>query len=471
MTAGAPPEPFDLAAASRPRALAAGTVIDGYRIDALVARGGFGEVYRVTELDGGRPAALKVMHADLCTTPTAVARFLREADVMVRVRHPHVVELRSSGTVDDGRPYLAMEWLAGTDLARVIADHGRLTPARALAVLEPVCAALAAAHARSIIHRDVKASNVFLAAEGAGERVVLIDFGVAKLAAADALELTTSRQVIGTPVSMAPEQIAGAPVDVRTDVYGLAVLTFHLLTARLPFEDESPTVVQYLHAHARRPKVSALAPVAPRVDEVLARAMAIEPAQRFPDPLSFVAALRAALTERAPGDAPALEPRPAVGVLVEVRADPDALADADDALVADLAELLVLAEEALAAAGLAAVVQGGNLVLYGRAVPADAIDDTGGADATARAEVVALARAVAATLAARPGADPRVGFVVVAHAATALCAGDALRAGELTDLTDWLPDPEVRGAVATRAALDGLPVLGSAVSDSRVRRI
>lgn len=449
--------------------IAAGTVIDGYQIERLIARGGFGEVYQAVELTSGRAAALKVMHAELCATPTAVARFLREVEIMVRIRHPHVVELRSSGTVDDGRPYLTMELLAGTDLGRVVAELGRLPPARALAVLEPVCGALAAAHAGSVIHRDVKASNVFLAAEPAGERVVLIDFGVAKLAAADVLELTTSRQLIGTPLTMAPEQIAGAPVDVRTDVYGLGVLTYHLLTGRLPFADESPTVVQYLHAHARRPKVSALAPVAARVDEVVARAMAIEPGQRFPDPLSFVAALRAALGERPSDDAPALEPRPAVGVLVEVRAAPDDLADPDDALVADLAEVLSLAEEALAAAGLAPVVQGGNLVLYGRVVGSDdAAGGDGGPDPAARAEVVALARALAGELAARPGRDPRVGFVVVAHAATALCAGDALRAGELTDLTDWLPDPELRGAVATRAVLDGLPVLGAAVSDSRV---
>lgn len=453
-------------ATPRMRGLEAGTNIDGYRLERLIARGGFGEVYQVTEVATGRPAALKIMHADLCGTPTVIARFLREAEVMLRIRHPHVVELRSSGTVDDGRPYLAMELLAGTDLGRVVAERGRLTPARTLAVLEPVCAALVAAHAGSVIHRDVKASNVFLADEPAGERVVLIDFGVAKLAAADALDLTTSRQMIGTPLTMAPEQIAGAPVDIRTDVYGLGVLTFHLLTGRLPFEDESATVVQYLHAHARRPKVSALAPVAARVDDVVARAMAIDPAQRFPDALSFVAALRTALTERAVSDAPALEPRPAVGILVEVRADPDALADADDALVADLAEILVLAEEALAAAGLAPIVLGGNLVLYGRV-----IDAAASADATARAATVALARTIAADLAARPGADPRVGFVVVAHAATALCAGDQVRAGELTDLTDWLPDPDVRGAVATRVVLDGLPVLGTAVSDSRVRAV
>ncbi|HVV87829.1 MAG TPA: serine/threonine-protein kinase [Kofleriaceae bacterium] len=464
--------PASLPLAPRSRALAAGTVLDGYVVDRLVARGGFGEVYRAVDAASGRPVALKVMHAELCATPSAVARFLREAEVMVRIRHPNVVELRSTGTVDDGRPYLAMEWLAGTDLGRVVAEQGRLAPARALAVLEPVAAALTAAHAGSIIHRDVKASNVLLADAGGSERVVLLDFGVAKLAAPDVLELTTSRQIIGTPLTMAPEQIAGAPVDVRTDVYGLGVLAYHLLTGRLPFEDESPTVVQYLHAHARRPRVSALAPVAPRVDEVLARAMAIDPGQRFADPLAFVAALRAAFAaaatdaaDGAPAAEPALEPRPAVGVLVEVRAAADALEDPDDALVADLADVLALAEESLAAAGLAPVIQGGNLVLHGRAVaPPEELT-------AARAAAVALARRLADQLAARPGGDPRVGFVVVAHAATALCAGEQLRGGELADLADWLPDPEVRGAVATRAALDGLPILGAAVSDSRVRRV
>jgi serine/threonine-protein kinase len=450
--------------ALHPRGLATGTRVGDFEVEELLAAGGFGEVYRAVHATSRRPAAVKVLHAELCNAPGVVARFLREAEVMVRVRHPGVVELLAWGTIDDGRPYLAMELLDGTDLAAVLLRESRLPAARVLAILEPVAAALAAAHARSVVHRDVKASNVFLAADAGGERVVLLDFGIAKLAVPDAADLTTSRQAVGTPVSMAPEQINGGVVDARTDVYGLGVLAYQLLTGRLPFEDESPTVVQYLHAHARRPRPSALAPVTPEADDAIARAMAIDPAQRFPDPPAFVAALRAAFGTA--GDAEPLAPRRAVAVLVEVRADPDVLAEPDDALLADLDGLLPLAETQLAAAGLAPVLQGGNLALWARPLPAGTDDDP-----AARAAVVELTRQVAAVLDARPARDPRVEHVVVAHFATALCEGDTIRAGELCDVATWTPDPDVLGPVATEAVLDGLPVTGAAVTDSRVRLV
>lgn len=440
----------------REPAFASGTRAGEYELLAPIAEGGFGAVYRARHAESGRLAAVKVLHGDLCNAPGAVARFLREAEVMVRVRHPAVVELLAWGTVEDGRPYLVMELLEGVDLARVLAREGRLAPARVVSILEPVAAALASAHAQSVIHRDVKASNVFLA----GDRVVLLDFGIAKLALPDATDLTTSRQAVGTPVTMAPEQIAGGTVDARTDVYGLGVLAFHLLTGRLPFEDESPTIVQYLHAHARRPRASALAPLPTDADDAIMRAMAIDPAQRFPDPVAFVSALRAAVADHAESS---LEPRAAVGILVEVRADPDVLAEPDDALLVDLDNLLPLAESLLDAAGYTAAVQSGNVTLWAKPLPDD--------DAPAREAAVQLARDVANALDARPDRDPRVGFVVVAHAAIALCEGDAIRAGDLCDIAQWTPDPDLRGPLATEAALDGLPITGAAVTDSRVRQV
>lgn len=436
-----------------------GTIVGDYLLEGVLAQGGFGQVYRASHVTTGRAAALKVLHAELCSAPNAIARFLREAEVMVRVKHPNVVELLSWGTVDDGRPYLAMELLAGTDLARVMSRSGRLAPERALAILDAIGGALAVAHAASIVHRDIKASNVFLADDGGRERVVLIDFGIAKLAAPDATDLTTSRQMVGTPVTMAPEQITGAVVDARTDVYGLGVLAFHLLTGRLPFEDESPTIVQYLHAHARRPKASGHAPLPAGADDVIAKAMAIDPAQRYPGAPSFVTALRTALVAR-DGVDDELVPRPAVAVLVEVRADDAAMEEPDEALLADLEALLPSAETTLTAAGFAPVFHSGNLLLTARPVTGD---DTG-----PRHAAIELARSLAAQLDARPQRDPRVGFVVAVHFGTALCAGDAVRAGDLVDVAYWTPDPEVRGTVATRAALDGLPVIGTALSDSRV---
>lgn len=440
-------------------ALPPGTAIGDFVLDELIAHGGFGQVYRAARASDGRIVAIKVLHGELCSAPNVIARFQREAEVMARVRHPNVVELVSWGTVADGRPYLAMEFLAGTDLGRVLVDRGRLPLARVLEILAPTCAALTAAHGQAIVHRDLKASNLFLArGDDGGERVVLIDFGIAKLAAPDATDLTTSRQLVGTPVTMAPEQISGGAVTTRTDVYALGVMTFHLVAGRLPFEDDSPTIVQYLHAHARRPRLSAFAPVPPAVDDVIARAMAIDPEARFATAEDFHAALAAAATDGAV-DA-ALAPRPGVAILVEARVDDDALLDPDDALLADLEGLLPLAERSMAAAGYPTVMHSGNSILAARPLGVDADAD--------RARAIDDARTVATALDGRAARDPRVGYVVVVHVATALCAGDAVRAGDLVDVAYWTPDPSVRGVVATRTALDGLPVVSAAVSDSRV---
>src|SRR5262249_2033740 len=128
-------------------------------------------------------------------------------------------------------------------------------------------------------------------------RVVVLDFGIAKLTDALAGELTASHQAVGTPTTMAPEQIRGGAIDARTDVYALGGLLFLLLAGRLPFETSSPTMVQYFHLHARRPRASAFAAVPSRIDDVIARAMAIRPAERFESPATLVAAYRAALRE------------------------------------------------------------------------------------------------------------------------------------------------------------------------------
>src|SRR6185503_7424125 len=156
------------------------------------------------------------------------------------------------GRADDGRPWFAMELLDGVDLETHIAARGRLTPGEVLTVLGPICDALACAHDAGVIHRDIKASNVFLAADG---RVVLLDFGIAKLSDPGiGAGLTLSRQSLGTPSAMAPEQVAGREASERTDVYALGALLYHMLVGEPPFADSSPTVMQYLHCHARRPR-------------------------------------------------------------------------------------------------------------------------------------------------------------------------------------------------------------------------
>ena len=137
------------------------------------------------------------------------------------------------GTLDDGRPYLVLEYIEGPSLRDAIHERGSLPPAEMLAILEPLCDALATAHALGLVHRDVKASNVILGHDVQGpRRPVLLDFGLVKLLDAEGPGLTSSRSMLGTPAAMAPEQMAGQPVDARTDVYALGLLAFHMLTGR-----------------------------------------------------------------------------------------------------------------------------------------------------------------------------------------------------------------------------------------------
>src|ERR1051325_10326858 len=315
-----------------PRRLEPGESVGDWIIVRALGGGGFGAVYEARHAASDQRIALKLLHAHLVASSEMVARFHREATVIGRLRHPSIVELVAVGVSGDGRPYLGMELLDGEDLAALVKRGGPMSGQMALAVLEPVCSALAAAHGLGVVHRDVKASNVMVCRGADGRRrIVLLDFGIAKLTDALVADLTASHQSLGTPSCMAPEQVHGRAIDARTDVYALGTLAYFLLTGRMPFEDESLTMTQYLHLHARRPRVSVAAPVPARVDDVVARAMAIEPAERFADPLSLLAAFRAALRDSAP--MLAVEVADAAAILVSVR---DVGGGLDEALVTDL---------------------------------------------------------------------------------------------------------------------------------------
>jgi eukaryotic-like serine/threonine-protein kinase len=299
-----------------------------FELEEVIASGGFGTIYRAL---GG--VAIKVLHADLASSAEAIARFEREVAVLRRVRHPGLIEITDVGQLPDGRPYYAMELLHGRDLEAHIVERGRLSPAACLAVLGPLCDALAAAHDAGVVHRDIKASNVFMADDG---RVLLLDFGIARMLDGD-VGLTRSRQALGTPSCMAPEQIAGRPATVRSDVYGLGALVYHMLTGQPAFADASSavtvTVMQYLHAHARRPLATARANLPAAIDEVIGAAMALEPERRHPGPRELLTACRAALGEP-DADATGHTVRPAMAVQVDVRvagSDGDLAAALDDA--------------------------------------------------------------------------------------------------------------------------------------------
>src|SRR5262249_54158033 len=261
--------------------------------------GGCGTVYAGEAADGA-PVAIKVLHRELLERRDALARFEREILTTQRLRHSALVQIFAHGALADGRPYFVMERLTGQGLEAHLAAATRLPPEGALTILTPVCEALALAHEAGVIHRDIKASNVFVCDAARGGRVVLLDFGVAKLLLPDEAGLTTSRQTLGTPGCMAPEQIRGGAIDARTDVYALGVLLYHMVTGEIPFAQAvgagEPTLLEHMHVRAGRPLPSARVEVSRELDAVVTTAMSIEPESRYPSAQAFLEALRAATT-------------------------------------------------------------------------------------------------------------------------------------------------------------------------------
>jgi serine/threonine-protein kinase len=267
--------------------------IPAYRVDRLIGEGGFGQVWRATRESDGRLVAIKILHLELIRSNDALTRFARELRAIERLDHRHVVRALDEGMLEDGRPYLVLEYIDGPSLRDVINERRALPPSEMLAILEPLCEALAAAHKLGLVHRDVKASNVILGHDAHGPRPVLLDFGLVKLLEEEGPGLTSSRSMLGTPAAMAPEQMKGLPVDARTDVYAIALLAFHMLTGVPPFGGTPGVVQSYLQVHGPRPRPSAKVDIDPAIDEPIVRALSPEPKDRFASPLDLLEALRA----------------------------------------------------------------------------------------------------------------------------------------------------------------------------------
>jgi serine/threonine-protein kinase len=243
----------------------------------------------------GRRVALKVMHAEHLRNPSMHERFRREARLASRVRHPNVVEVTELMLLPDGRPYMAMEYVAGVDLARW-AEARPLTLPRLLAVATQIAAALEAAHAEGVVHRDLKPENVLVTDD---DHVKLLDFGVARLTGGIDDRLTQTGQVMATPSYMSPEQATGEPVDARGDLYSLGVILWELIVGTRPFQGRSFGELVLLHATqppqppslAERPRLRD--PVPPALDAVVLRCLAKRPEQRFVSASELGAALAA----------------------------------------------------------------------------------------------------------------------------------------------------------------------------------
>lgn len=296
-----------------------GALVGEWVVDRVQVQGPVSALYRARHARSGMPAALKVMHSQVAAAVVALRRFRREAATLQRLRHPHIVTVLGYGELADGRPFIAMEWLEGQDLAAELASRGPLSPREVLAVMEQVGAALRVAHASGVVHRDLKPQNVVRLAPGrGGPAVKLVDFGVAKglvPGAPGSTSLTHTGVVLGTPLSMAPEQIRGLVPDARTDLYALGVLLFQLLTGVPPFQGTTRHEVEQQHLHAPPPRPGEHAPVSAALDAVVLRCLRKEREERYPDVDALLEHLRSAVLG---GVAPMEVPR-AVGLYVEAR--------------------------------------------------------------------------------------------------------------------------------------------------------
>jgi serine/threonine-protein kinase len=266
-----------------------GRLLDGrYRVDARIAVGGMATVYRAVDTRLDRVLALKVMHPTLAADGTFVERFIREAKSVARLAHPNVVQVFDQGT-DAGYVYLAMEYVSGCTLRDLLRERGALQPRAALDILEPVLAALGAAHRAGFVHRDMKPENVLIGDDG---RVKVADFGLVR--AVDTVTSSTGA-VLGTVSYLAPEQIEQGTADPRVDVYACGVVLYEMLTGAKPHQGDSPAQVLYQHLGEDVPPPSALVPgLAFELDELVASATARNPEIRPYDAVALLAGARRA---------------------------------------------------------------------------------------------------------------------------------------------------------------------------------
>jgi serine/threonine protein kinase len=256
--------------------LAIGSEFAGYRIEEVAARGGIGVVYRAIQLRLTRTVALKLVTPALARDASFRERFRREWMIAASIDHPNVIPVYEAGE-DDGVLFIAMRWVGGTNLREVI-DRGALEPSHAAHLVSQVASALDAAHERDLIHRDIKPANILITGQ---DHVYLSDFGLTKHASSIS-RLTRTGQWVGTVDYTAPEQIEGTSVSPRTDVYSLGCVLFEALTGRTPYKRENELAALWAHMYTPPPSVLELSPdISARFDEIVQRAMAKDPAERY----------------------------------------------------------------------------------------------------------------------------------------------------------------------------------------------
>jgi len=273
-----------------------GIVVDTrYRVDALIATGGMSAVYRGLDLRLDRPVALKVMDSRYAGDSQFLTRFQREARAVARLKDPGLVAVYDQGLGDHGAglPYLVMELIEGGTLRELLRERGPMPPHAVAAVLTPILGGLAAAHRAGLVHRDIKPENVLISDDG---EVKIADFGLVR-AVAEA-KITSTSVILGTAAYLSPEQVGTGDATPQSDVYGVGILAYELLTGTTPFTGDSVLAVAYQRMDNDVPPPSAaIAGVPPQFDDFVRRATRRSPDDRYPDAAAMVADLDAIVAE------------------------------------------------------------------------------------------------------------------------------------------------------------------------------
>jgi serine/threonine-protein kinase len=285
-------------------AVEVGQLFGNYRMVRLLGEGGFGEVYLVENPLIGRRAAVKVLHTALAQDAELIRRFLNEARAASAIRHPNIIDVLDAGGTADGAPYILMEFLEGVSLQKRLADRGRLTLQDVLEIARQAGSALAAAHATGIVHRDLKPENLFLVPDTrapGGERVKVLDFGIAKIkhgSSSGGTVKTKTGIIMGSPAYMSPEQCKdSADVDLRSDVYSFATILYEMLAGRTPHVAATGTEMLVMHLMATPPPLHELvADVPAHVEGAIVRGLARARDDRFDGIPSFLEALQGSAT-------------------------------------------------------------------------------------------------------------------------------------------------------------------------------
>lgn len=266
-----------------------------YRLERLIARGGMGGIYQAIQEGLARTIAVKILNPEFVNNQNALERFRREALAIAGLKHPNIVTIYDFGVTQNGGSYIAMEYLKGRSLSRILSEEKKLTLERTLAIIEPICQALTEAHEKGIIHRDLKPDNIMLEQVGNSQVVKVVDFGLAKLKQRAEQRRITGNLVVGTFDYMSPEQCQSMELEATSDVYSLGIVIYEMLTSQVPFRNASrlATIYQHINDPPRPPRAHAQE-IPDRIEKVILKALSKEPSERQQSALELLEEMQVA---------------------------------------------------------------------------------------------------------------------------------------------------------------------------------